>query len=188
MPTAYPAAFDTLTNPAPTDALNAPSHADQHANANDAIEAIEHILGVSPQGVEATVSARIAAIEGAPSGGGIAILAAIDRWTGISPQFTATGAFVMVTGTGVLMSQPGPGGTVDQAGTVLRLRDNAGAVVTESPAWSVYVVNSEDYSILLSRTHIFATTPGTVYDVQFFVGMSNGTTGSVEQFGGGVIG
>ena len=41
MPTSYPASFDALTNPASADPLTSPSHASQHANANDAIEAIQ---------------------------------------------------------------------------------------------------------------------------------------------------
>lgn len=41
MPTSYPGSLDTFTNPLTTDKLNSPSHADQHADANDAIEALE---------------------------------------------------------------------------------------------------------------------------------------------------
>ena len=50
MSTNFPTALDTLTNPNPTDYLNSPSHAGQHANANDAIEALEAFLGIN--GVE----------------------------------------------------------------------------------------------------------------------------------------
>lgn len=46
MATSYPGAIDSLTNPTTTDTLNTPSHAGQHANANDAIEAIETAIGV----------------------------------------------------------------------------------------------------------------------------------------------
>jgi hypothetical protein len=46
MPTNYPTSLDVLTNPVSNDSLNAPSHSSQHANANDAIEAIEAKLGV----------------------------------------------------------------------------------------------------------------------------------------------
>lgn len=45
MTTAYPGAADALTNPASGDALSSPSHSGQHANANDALEAIEAKLG-----------------------------------------------------------------------------------------------------------------------------------------------
>lgn len=39
MAISYPTSLDTLTNPTATDKRNSPSHALQHANANDAIEA-----------------------------------------------------------------------------------------------------------------------------------------------------
>jgi hypothetical protein len=44
----FPAGIDVLTNPTASDALDTPGvlHADQHSNANDAVEAIEaHLLG-----------------------------------------------------------------------------------------------------------------------------------------------
>lgn len=47
MPTSYPASFDALTNPASADPLTSPSHASQHANANDAIEAIQVRAGLT---------------------------------------------------------------------------------------------------------------------------------------------
>jgi hypothetical protein len=61
MATNYPGALDTLTNPIGTDALNSATvpHAQQHANANDAIEAIQAELGVNPKGSSATVVARL---------------------------------------------------------------------------------------------------------------------------------
>ena len=45
MATSYPGAIDALTNPTSGNALTSPSHADQHTNANDAIEAIETYAG-----------------------------------------------------------------------------------------------------------------------------------------------
>jgi hypothetical protein len=47
MTTNYPGGLDNFTNPSPTDTLNSATvpHAAQHANANDAIEAIEAKLG-----------------------------------------------------------------------------------------------------------------------------------------------
>ena len=44
MPTNFPTSVDALTNPVSNDSLNSPSHSLQHANANDAIEAIEGFL------------------------------------------------------------------------------------------------------------------------------------------------
>lgn len=71
MASSYPGSLDSLTNPASGDAMNSGAgHAAQHADANDAIEAIQATLGIDPQGGEATVDARIAALEGGGGGGG----------------------------------------------------------------------------------------------------------------------
>jgi hypothetical protein len=43
----YPLSFDNFTNPTSVDSLSAPSHSLQHADANDAIEALETKLGLS---------------------------------------------------------------------------------------------------------------------------------------------
>lgn len=59
MATNYPAAIDALTNPTPTDTQDTPSHSSQHADANDAIEAVETELGVNPRGADASVRARL---------------------------------------------------------------------------------------------------------------------------------
>jgi len=44
MATNFPTSVDTFTNPVSNDSLNSPSHSTQHANANDAIEAIENAI------------------------------------------------------------------------------------------------------------------------------------------------
>jgi hypothetical protein len=48
--TQYPDDYDGFVNPNPFTRMTQVGHADQHANANDAIEAIEHTLGILPQG------------------------------------------------------------------------------------------------------------------------------------------
>jgi hypothetical protein len=62
MASTYPATLDALTNPSPGDSQALVSHAGQHGNANDAIEAIEATLGTNPQDAYATVAARLTAI------------------------------------------------------------------------------------------------------------------------------
>ena len=65
MATNYPNSLDTLINPTSTDTLNSvtvPHHL-QHANANDAIEALQTVLGISPAGSHLTVKDRIIAAE-----------------------------------------------------------------------------------------------------------------------------
>ena len=81
----YPGSLDSLTNPSPTDSELTVSHSAQHANANDAIEAIQAELGTDPAGSEATVAARLTAIEATGtgvSGPGSSTDNALVRWDG----------------------------------------------------------------------------------------------------------
>lgn len=63
MATNYPGALDLLTNPLATDQMDNPPHATQHADANDAIEAIQLELGTDPAGVDTDVKTRLTNIE-----------------------------------------------------------------------------------------------------------------------------
>lgn len=45
--TNFPTSLDTLTNPASTDSVSTVSHSSQHANANDAVEALEAKVGIT---------------------------------------------------------------------------------------------------------------------------------------------
>jgi hypothetical protein len=65
----YPGSLDAFTNPAGSDPLSG-GHAAQHGAVNDAVEAIEAELGVTPSAGYSTVAARLTAIEAAIGGGG----------------------------------------------------------------------------------------------------------------------
>ena len=47
MATNFPTSLDTLTNPTATDTLDSPPHDEQHADANDAIEALPAKVGIN---------------------------------------------------------------------------------------------------------------------------------------------
>jgi hypothetical protein len=55
----FPTSLDTLTNPTATDYLNSPSHSAQHANANDAIEALEAKVGIDSSAVVTSLDYKI---------------------------------------------------------------------------------------------------------------------------------
>ena len=65
MATQYPNSLDVFTNPTATDTLNSGSvpHHLQHANINDAVEAIQTILGLNPAGTHLTIKDRIISAE-----------------------------------------------------------------------------------------------------------------------------
>jgi len=65
MATNFPTSLDSLTNPQGTDSVAAVPHAAQHANANDAIEALQARVGVTGSTVATSLTNRIAVLEGA---------------------------------------------------------------------------------------------------------------------------
>jgi hypothetical protein len=63
MATSFPASLDSLTNPTATDTLDSPPHDTQHADANDAIEALQAKVGVNGSAVTTSHEYRINSIE-----------------------------------------------------------------------------------------------------------------------------
>jgi hypothetical protein len=76
MASAYPDGFDSFANPLGTDALTSPAHATQHADINDAVEAIEATLGLNPEGAYATVAARMVVVDDAADAAAASAVAA----------------------------------------------------------------------------------------------------------------
>lgn len=62
MATNYPSSLDSFTNPTSSDSLNSPSHSDQHANANDAIEALEAKLGIGASPAGSAVAGQVLSV------------------------------------------------------------------------------------------------------------------------------
>lgn len=88
----FPTSIDSLTNPLSTDYLNSPSHAAQHANANDIIEALEAKVGINSSAVTTSLDYKINnAISGTASG--------------ITGKTTPTGALVGTTDTQILTNK-----------------------------------------------------------------------------------
>ena len=59
MATGFPSSLDALTNPLSTDVLTSPSHADQHTDANDAIEALQVKVGVTGSAVTTSLDYKV---------------------------------------------------------------------------------------------------------------------------------
>jgi len=67
MATNFPTSLDNLSNPAGSDPVNNPSHAVQHANVNDAIEALETKVGVTNSAVTTSLDYRVKQLETNPT-------------------------------------------------------------------------------------------------------------------------
>jgi hypothetical protein len=65
MSTSYPSSLDDFINPTINDTLNSTTvpHHQQHANLNDAMEAVQTVLGLNPAGSFLTIKDRISASE-----------------------------------------------------------------------------------------------------------------------------
>ena len=68
MATNFPASLDSLTNPTSSDSLNSPSHSAQHANVNDAIEALQAKVGADSSAVTSSLDYKVAQLESDVSG------------------------------------------------------------------------------------------------------------------------
>lgn len=67
MATNFPNSLDNLTNPASTDPTDAPSHSQQHTNANDAIEALEVKVGINGSSNSTSLDYRVSQLEVNPT-------------------------------------------------------------------------------------------------------------------------
>jgi len=95
--TNFPASLDSLTNPTSSDSLNSPSHSAQHANSNDAIEALQAKVGADSSAVTTSLDYKVAQLEAISHG---KILQVVS--TTKTDQFTTTStSFVDVTGLSV---------------------------------------------------------------------------------------
>ena len=63
MATSFPSGLDSFTNPTAVDTLDSPPHDTQHADANDAIEALQSKVGVDGSAVTTSHEYRINSIE-----------------------------------------------------------------------------------------------------------------------------
>ena len=59
MATNFPASLDTLTNPTSSDSLSSPSHSAQHANVNDAVEALQAKVGANSSAVTSSLDYKV---------------------------------------------------------------------------------------------------------------------------------
>ena len=63
MATNFPASLDALTNPTSSDSLSSPSHSAQHANVNDAVEALQAKVGADSSAVTSSLDYKVAQLE-----------------------------------------------------------------------------------------------------------------------------
>lgn len=103
MATNFPSSLDALTNPTSSDSLASPSHAAQHANVNDAVEALQAKVGVDGSAVTSSLDYKLANIGTptafTPSWNNFTVGNAVQSW-----YYTQVNDLVIVQGTTTLGS------------------------------------------------------------------------------------
>jgi hypothetical protein len=86
MPTNFPTSLDSLTNPSSGDTLAAVDHAAQHANANDALEALEAKVGADASAVTTSHDYKLGEVTGSDKAVGKTATQTLTNKTLTSPQ------------------------------------------------------------------------------------------------------
>jgi len=81
----FPASLDTLTNPTPTDYLNSPSHAGQHATANNILESLEAKVGIDSSAVTTSHDYKLSEVNGTDKAVGKTATQTLENKTITSP-------------------------------------------------------------------------------------------------------
>lgn len=111
----YPNALDNLTNPAAGSAITAPPHGQQHADANDAIEALQSKLGVGAGSATATNKLLVGTGNGTSTWGGTVSAIVVNNSTIGTPSMTGGTIISSVYNNGVFGTVAITGGTVNSA-------------------------------------------------------------------------
>lgn len=101
MATNFPTSLDALTNPVAGDSLSSPSHAGQHADANDAIEALQAKVGVNNSAVTTSIDYKLRNLDGSTITGGTMTRTIVDQleenWNIVASAATGTINFDVMT-------------------------------------------------------------------------------------------
>lgn len=190
MTTLYPQGLDNFTNPTPADNLNNPLvlHSDEHANANDAIEALEKWVGVSGSINPATIEYRVNHVTGTagppgPAGAGNAGIMGENYGVPVGTgtifnfgnelQATISGSTLQVDVTGATMYLAVDGSrltTYSASGTFIVIsnspdpKDNIGAwvQVTGVALGTGTIFNFQGLSVSISGTTVNVIATGTI--------------------------
>ncbi len=183
MASSYPGALDALTNPTATDTMDSVTvpHATQHANANDAIEAVQAELGTDPAGASATVKARLDTLDTTVAA---KAPAASPTFTGTVTTPLTTAGYVKTSAGGVLSSSAAVpeadvtgltaalAGKVDDA-LLVGYTQNAATAIDSIPRWAV----STSVAVVSASTYLMQfTAPWDLTCTQ--MSMSTGATAS----------
>jgi hypothetical protein len=161
MATNFPASLDALTNPTSSDSLSSPSHSAQHANVNDAVEALQAKVGADSSAVVSSLDYKVAQLEAISHGKILQVVSttktdtfstsstSLTNITGLSITITpsATSSKILIF---LSLSQIGMNadnwffGDITRGGTPIGVGDAAGSRTQSSWAASTTGANRPD--------------------------------------------
>jgi len=158
MATNFPTSIDALTNPSSGDTLASPDHAGQHANANDAIEALQAKVGVNSSAVATSLDYLVAQKANLASptltGTPLAPTAAVDTNT----TQVATTAYVVGQGYAKLASPTFTGTPTLPTGTIGTTQTAADS--STKLATTAFVTTADDLKANLASPTFTGTVTG----------------------------
>ena len=156
MATNYPENLDSFTNPTASDPVTSPSHAGQHADANDAIEALQTKVGVDDSAVNTTIDYKLKEIDLGDTAVGETSTQTLTNKKLVDPEVdqSATTEDSKITATGVdtnvnlLIKGKGTGNVKLGNGnfTVPNATGNDGQVLTENGSGVLSWTDKADFS------------------------------------------
>ena len=158
MTTNFPTSLDALANPTSTDALTSPSHSDQHANANDAIEALEAKVGVDGSAVTASLDYLVTQANAIGSSGLVS-----GTYYTTSSNTGSTQATVTTTGTVSYLPF-----LVERTTTFDRIACRTSTTITGTSTVRLGIYNNSDKrptTVLLDAGTVSVNATSTVYSI-----------------------
>ena len=177
MSTAFPTGLDTLTNPTATDKVAVVSHASQHANANDAIEALQAKVGANSSAVTTSHDYKLSEVTGSDKSVGKTATQTLTNKTLTSPTINNA---IMSSPTGITASDVGLGSVTNDA----QLKRAAGDLNTFTQkvapeAADILVI--EDSSASYAKKKVLASAFGVGQPGQFLKNFTSRTTLTLGQ-------
>jgi hypothetical protein len=153
--TNFPASLDSLTNPTSSDSLNSPSHSAQHANSNDAIEALQAKVGADSSAVTSSLDYKVAQLEAISHGKILQVVSAVKNDT--FSASVASGGYTAVTGLSATIT---PSSTSSKVVIVCMANGTTSTVTRLTIGFDRNGTILGDYDSPGSRTGVFAQNSG----------------------------
>jgi len=168
MATSFPSSLDSFTNPTAVDTLDSPPHDTQHADANDAIEALQAKVGVNSSAVATSHDYKIDALETDVTN--INELQIVSTGSNRTLALSDAGKLIEFTDSGTETCTVPPNSSVAfPVGTqILVVQEGTGAVTLV--AGSGVTINSKDGNLKLSAQYCGVTLIKRATDTWYAIG------------------